>query len=587
MATNSLTFSTWQQARWMQPPQPSTQADIAAARVQSCTYTARHSRIGRPARGAPSRFGLVQLAGPRGVPIPLRAHRRAARATRGSAARPTAASAAADAATSSAQSAGDVAISISTFNILAPIYKRLAGEAVRESAFPEEWMTRNERILAAVRATESTVVCLQEFWFNADLERMYHDALEAHGYQLYKLPRTNARGDGLVTAVRGGEGVSVADYEPILFNDCGDRVAQLLRLRVPGGGEMLVVNTHLALPAQRQLQPHPPPRVHQPIHPARHPPRSPSSAHHPHPQVYKVLEYLEQYRQRHHLPALPIVLCGDLNGTKAGRVYRFLRSQGFVSCYDTAMQHPDHDTRWVSHRNHHGVLVGVDYIWLLNPSAQDQPLTADWKAAIFQMIKAKLGEAGMEEERQAFDFFRSESEAGAEAQGEVAEHVTVEQFNYAMDQLGLTGEGTVGLTRAEIEELVQCVDTDGNGVIDYDEFKHFSFHDSSCAFSFSSSPVVQTLLLAPSMEETYARIKQATGIVELAWPSNPPPSASAASPAALASTVQGESSLSPDLVVCGAQLLPDPMAHGVWPDDYSISDHAILTAAFTAAPTST
>ncbi|CAI7870268.1 unnamed protein product [Closterium sp. NIES-53] len=543
MATNSLTLSRWQQAPWMQPLQPSTQADIAAARVQSCTYTARRSRAGRPARGAPSPFGLVRLAAPRGMPIPLRAQRCATRSTRGSAARPTAASAAADAATSSAQSGGDVAISISTFNILAPIYKRLAREAVRESAFPEEWMARNERILAAVRATDSTVVCLQEFWFNADLERMYHGALEAHGYQLYKLPRTNSRGDGLVTAVRGGEGVSVADYEPILFNDCGDRVAQLLRLRVPGGGEMLVVNTHLLFPhnANSSLI-----RLR---------------------EVYKVLEYLEQYRQCHHLPALPIVLCGDLNGTKAGRVYRFLRSQGFVSCYDTAMQHPDHDTRWVSHRNHHGVLVGVDYIWLLNPSAQDQPLTADWKAAIFQMIKAKLGEAGMEEERQAFDFFRSDSEAGEEEQGEVAEHVTVEQFNYAMDQLGLTGEGTVGLTRAEIEELVQCVDTDGNGVIDYDEFK--------------------TLLLAPSMEETYARIKQATGIVESPWPSTPPPSASAASPAAPASTVQGESSSSPDLVVCGAQLLPDPMAHGVWPDDYSISDHAILTATFTAAPTRT
>ncbi|CAI5982955.1 unnamed protein product [Closterium sp. NIES-65] len=536
MATNSLTLSTWQQAPWMQPLQPSTQADIAATRVQSCTYTARRSRIGRPARGAPSRFGLVQLAAPRGV-----AQRLTTRATRGSAVRRTAASAAADAAVTSAQSAGDVALSISTFNILAPIYKRLAGEAVRESAFPEEWMARNERILAAVRATDSTVVCLQEFWFNADLERMYHDALEAHGYQLYKLPRTNARGDGLLMAVRGGEGVSVADYEPILFNDCGDRVAQLLRLRMPGAGEMLVVNTHLLFPhnANSSLI-----RLR---------------------EVYKVLEYLEQYRQRHHLPALPIVLCGDLNGTKAGRVYRFLRSQGFVSCYDAAMHHADHDTAWVSHRNHHGVLVGVDYIWLLNPTAQDQPLTADWKAAIFQMIKAKLGEAGMEEERQAFDFFRSDSEAGAEEQGEVAEHVTVEQFNYAMDQLGLTGEGTVGLTRAEIEELVQCVDTDGNGVIDYDEFK--------------------TLLLAPSMEETYARIKQATGIVEQPWPSNPPAPASTASPAPPASTEQPDSASSRDLVVCAAQLQPAAMAQGVWPDDYSISDHAILTAAFSAAPT--
>ncbi|GJP46707.1 hypothetical protein CLOM_g5959 [Closterium sp. NIES-68] len=538
MVANSLSLSTWQQARWMLPLRPSTQADIAAARAEACTCTARRSPTGRPASATPSRVGLVQPAAWRGMNLSLRAHRRATRATRGSAARPTAASAAADAAAASGQAAGDVALSISTFNILAPIYKRLAGEAVRESAFREEWVARNERILAALRAVDSTVVCLQEFWFNADLERMYHDALEEHGYQLFKLPRTNARGDGLVTAVRGGQGVSVADYEPILFNDCGDRVAQLLRLRVRGG-EMLLVNTHLLFPhnANSSLI-----RLR---------------------EVYKVLEYLEQYRQRHGLPALPIVLCGDLNGTKTGRVYRFLRSQGFVSCYDTAKQHADNDACWVSHRNHHGALVGVDYIWLLNPSAQDEPLTADWKAAIFQMIKAKLGEAGMEEERQAFDFFRSDSEAGAQGQGEVPEHVTAEQFKYAMDQLGLTGEGTVGLTRVEIEELVQCVDTDGNGVIDYDEFK--------------------SLLLAPSMEETYARIKEATGIVELPWPSNP--AASATSPAPTPFTVQPDTSSAPDLLVCEAQLVPDPMARGVWPDDYSISDHAILTAAFTAAGT--
>jgi hypothetical protein len=38
-------------------------------------------------------------------------------------------------------------------------------------------------------------------------------------------------------------------------------------------------------------------------------------------------------------------------------------------------------------------------------------------------------------------------------------------------QLGLTGDDSVGLTKDEVEELVASADADGNGVLDYEEFK--------------------------------------------------------------------------------------------------------------------
>ncbi|CAI5515875.1 unnamed protein product [Closterium sp. Naga37s-1] len=473
---------------------------------------------------------------------------------------------------SRAQSASST-LSLTTFNILAPIYKRLGGEGERESACEHLWRDRNRRIVDLLLSLQSSVVCLQEFWFDGgDLERMYESHLQASGYTLYKLPRTNARGDGLLTAVRtsagargavaesaaeaaaGSEVVSVVDYEPILFHDCGDRVAQLLRLRITGAGEggrregegqavengrgddgvladtaaaaadaaaaaeagqqheVLVINTHLLFPHNANSS----------VIRLR--------------EVYKILEYVDAYKHAHGLHALPILLAGDLNGPLDGEVCRFLRSQGFVSCYDSVQSGDDTDNNWVSHRNHRGEEVGVDFVWLLNPSQQlHGPLTADWKAAVFRMIKAKLIEAGITEERQAFEFFQSAGthSAGQQQQkqhGEQNHHdcITPEEFAYAMDesspppplphstpslsspppfphpsrsvslpQLGLTGEDSVGLTREEIRELVQRADTSGSGAVDYKAFK--------------------LLLRTESMEDTFARICKATGIHEQPW----------------------------------------------------------------------
>ena len=47
-------------------------------------------------------------------------------------------------------------------------------------------------------------------------------------------------------------------------------------------------------------------------------------------------------------------------------------------------------------------------------------------------------EAGLCEQQRAFEFFDRDRDA----------RVTVDDFAWAMEQLGLTGEGTVGLTKA-------------------------------------------------------------------------------------------------------------------------------------------
>ncbi|XP_042490996.1 uncharacterized calcium-binding protein At1g02270 isoform X6 [Macadamia integrifolia] len=159
----------------------------------------------------------------------------------------------------------DPCISCTTFNILAPVYKRLDTEnqSLRESEYRVYWLTRNQSILDWLLCERSSIICLQEFWVgNEDLVHMYENRLSDAGYLNFKLARTNNRGDGLFTAVNK-DYFRVVSYRELLFNDFGDRVAQLLHVEsvVPLSQnwssfvqpEILIVNTHLLFPHNSSL----------------------------------------------------------------------------------------------------------------------------------------------------------------------------------------------------------------------------------------------------------------------------------------------------------------------------------------------
>ncbi|CAI5530095.1 unnamed protein product, partial [Closterium sp. Naga37s-1] len=190
----------------------------------------------------------------------------------------------------------------------------------------------------------------------------------------------------------------VVDYQQLLFHDCGDRVAQIVRLRSKGrlGGrpgregsegaegeeeDVLVVNTHLLFPHDANSN------IIRLC------------------QVYKLLERVEQCRTEQAGRPAPVILCGDLNGTKEGNVYKLLRSQGFLSSYDTAHHLNDVDETWVSHRSHRGDVCGVDYVWMLNARTPMSNPVLNWRKAVFGLIKSKLLAAGITDARHAFQFF--------------------------------------------------------------------------------------------------------------------------------------------------------------------------------------
>ncbi|EPS67210.1 hypothetical protein M569_07556, partial [Genlisea aurea] len=403
-------------------------------------------------------------------------------------------------------------VSCTTFNILAPIYKRLnrGDPNCRESDVRRYWLDRNQKILDWLLCERSSIICLQEFWVgNEELVHIYDKRLGDAGYISFKLARTNNRGDGLLTAVHKDH-FRVINHRELLFNDFGDRVAQLLHVELitPFSQnrnnnirqEIIIVNTHLLFPHNSSLCLE---RLRQ--------------------VVYKILKHVESYQRENKLNPLPILLCGDWNGSKRGHVYEFLRSQGFESSYDTAHQYTDDDVqKWISHRNHRGNICGVDFIWLLNPNRYRKLLKTSWGEAVFGMLKYHLRRASLTED-DAYAFLKGDSHG---------DYITFSGFCEALGHFNLMGHCN-GLSGEEVNEVWFDADMDGNGVVDYKEFKE-KIWNACC----SSEHEMEEEEEEEEEEETIG------------------------------------------FSVKNAVLFPTEVEKGMWPEDYSLSDHARLTVVF-------
>lgn len=145
---------------------------------------------------------------------------------------------------------------------------------------------------------------------------------------------------------------------------------------------------------------------------------------------------------------------------------------------------------WITHFNHNKQAAGVDFIWFMNTS--DYPwssLKADWMSVIYAMASVKMHEAGLCRNPEAFAFFDTDNN----------DKVSVEEFEQAMESLGLSGEGTVGLTRSEICELVAHLSGSSSEEPEANRQRFIEYMGVEC------------------MEDAYKRIQQATGITEGAW----------------------------------------------------------------------
>jgi len=214
-------------------------------------------------------------------------------------------------------------------------------------------------------------------------------------------------------------------------------------------------------------------------------------------------------------------------------VYKFLRSQGFVSSYDIAHDYTDSDAdahKWVSHRNHRGNICGVDFIWLCNPNKSRKPLKTTWAEAAFGIMKFQL-EKALFVENDAFAFFKADSNGN---------FITYSAFCEALRQINLLGS-PCGLTPQETEDLWMQADIDGNGLVEYEEFKK-RIWGSVCSDQNEENDTESSEDCDHDIEE------EAIGFT-----------------------------------VKDAALFPREVEKGTWPENYSLSDHARLTVVFSPA----
>lgn len=412
-------------------------------------------------------------------------------------------------------------VRIMTFNVLCPAYKR-SGDDGRESDDGTRAMTRTMRAIELVTSTSSDVMCAQEFW-HADeaTAAAWMTALERDGYWTRATKRTSGRCDGLLTAVKK-EKLEVLDARDVLFNDCGDRVACVVRARRKSDGtELIVVNTHLLFPHNENSS----------LIRLR--------------ECFKILEYLRGMMREPELRGrkVPIVVTGDFNGSNKGRVYQFFKSQGFVSALDSCQARDGCVTPWISHLNHHGECVGVDHMFLLNPSRQVIELGASWKEAVFAMMRAKIVEKGLVDDVAAFAAV-DENDDGLLSKDEF--------FEFA-NRIGLCGEKSPGLLPAELEALYDACDKDGNGMLDFQEFvETMDIEGMAQASSMTSLDVGDFMASSAAGVVVFPMDSWDQDVWEIG-----------------------------DLAIKNA-LLPDAMIEGQWPspDDFDVSDHGPLVVDF-------
>ncbi|KAE8685151.1 brix domain-containing family protein [Hibiscus syriacus] len=236
-------------------------------------------------------------------------------------------------------------------------------------------------------------------------------------------------------------------------------------------------------------------------------------------QVYQIIQYLETYQRENKLSQMPVILCCDWNGSKRGHVYKFLGSQGFVSSYDIAHEYTDGDAD-----AHSGLAIKIigetSVVWLRNPHKSLKQLKISWSEAAFGIIKVSLTE------NDAFAFLRDDNNGNS---------ITYSAFCDALRQVNLTCL-SYGLSFQETKGLWVQADTNGNGILDYEEFKRIwdatwlQHMDEGCSLADSNEGIAEEEAIGFSVKK--------------------------------------------------AVLFPREVEKGIWPENYSLSDHARLTAVF-------
>ena len=251
-------------------------------------------------------------------------------------------------------------LSMMSWNLLAPCYKR-----------PAE-VSPDARILAqmaVVRASQADIVNLQEFWLEPSHLRTWRSVAAEEGYCMLVSPRSGGKRDGCCMLVRRTMLCAAPEVEALSYNDWGNRVVQLVTLRL-ALALALTLTLALALALALTLTPIPTLTLTLTLamlRLARAGGRDPFTLTVAHTHLTFPHEGAHDLEMRWHqarkLATLvqararlnPVVVLGDLNGDVEDEAVSLLLASGVLAPMSER-------TDWISHLAHNGKLMACDIL---------------------------------------------------------------------------------------------------------------------------------------------------------------------------------------------------------------------------------
>jgi len=148
-------------------------------------------------------------------------------------------------------------LKITSFNLLAPCYKRIQGRfgqfgLIRESADNELWEKRLEESVQFFKTEilkHSDIVAFQEFWLHEDYKTRFEELTSDMQFEMVLLKRHPKRKADALVMVIDKKSLQIRGQERIELCSVSDRIAQILWLfHIESKKHLIVVNTHLSFP---------------------------------------------------------------------------------------------------------------------------------------------------------------------------------------------------------------------------------------------------------------------------------------------------------------------------------------------------
>ena len=221
--------------------------------------------------------------------------------------------------TNTAETQSNHAFDVVSFNLLAPVYKRLSslntitGRRHREDSDFTLWNDRLTQTIDFFRSeiyNDAAIIALQEYWLDPEYRILFETQFKQHGYKVYILQRTGEKMDAVAIAIKS-DIFEVCGIENVHLCTYGDRVALLLWLKHRSTGfDLLVANTHLSFP-HNTID-----KINQVS------------------QMKKLTSVIHEYASEHSISTAPALIMGDFNVESYSPVCDHLKSAGYYSCFE-------------------------------------------------------------------------------------------------------------------------------------------------------------------------------------------------------------------------------------------------------------